>query len=212
MSDKLTLVVVGDEGVGKSALAVRLCLDQFAEGFEPTLDDSYRTRMVVDNRPCFLEIIDTAGRGEYAALREDYIRDGEAFIIAYSITSRASFSHVRAYYNNIKKVKKDKEVENNLQLSPSKRQSRSPIILVGTKTDLQAQREVSFKEGRMLSQSLDCWFYETSPKCGSDVERTFNDVIRCFRQHNLPSPPASKRLWKGQIGRRIHDPRRCIIS
>jgi GTPase KRas protein len=61
--------------------------------------------MVVDNRPCILEIIDTAGRGEYAALREDYIRDGDAFIIAYSVTSRKSFSHVRAYYNNIKQVK-----------------------------------------------------------------------------------------------------------
>jgi GTPase KRas protein len=171
--------------------------------------------MVVDNRPCILEIIDTAGRGEYAALREDYIRDGDAFIIAYSVTSRKSFSHVRAYYNNIKQVKKDMEVEHTLKLSPSKRPVRSPIILVGTKTDVQAQREVSYKEGRMLSKSLDCWFYETSPKCGSDVERAFSDVIRCFRQENLPGhpkPSASKRSRKGQHRRKVHDPRRCIVS
>ncbi|KAF4770781.1 hypothetical protein HAV15_012781 [Penicillium sp. str.  len=176
MSDKLTLVLVGDEEVGKSALAVRFCLEQFAEGFAPTLNDSYRTRMVVDNRPCVLQIIDTAGRDEHAALREDYIRDGEAFIIAYSITSRESFSHVRAYYDNIKEVKKEMEVENTLQLSPSKRPCRSPITLVGTKNDLESQRELSFKEGRMLVESLDCWFYETSAKTGSDIERTFNDV------------------------------------
>ncbi|KAJ5979416.1 hypothetical protein N7501_002758 [Penicillium viridicatum] len=212
MSDSLALVLIGDGGVGKTALAVRLCLEKFAEGFEPTLDDSYRTRMVVDNSPCVLEVIDTAGRGEHAALREDYIRNGEAFIIAYSITSRESFSHVRGYYNNIKEVKKDL-AENTLQLSPSERPCRVPIILVGMKNDLEVQREISFKEGRMLGESLDCWFYETSAKTGSNVEKTFNDVIRCFRQQNLPSPPTrppSKQSRKSHNGRKIFDPGRCI--
>ncbi|KAJ5206599.1 hypothetical protein N7491_002786 [Penicillium cf. griseofulvum] len=171
MSESLALVLVGDEGVGKSALAVRFCLEKFAEGLEPTLDDSYRTQMVVDNRPCVLEVIDTAGRGEHDTLRADYIRNGEAFIIAYSITSRESFSHVRAYYNNIKEVKKDME-ENTLQLSPSERPYRVPIILVGMKNDLEVQREISFKEGRMLGESLDCWFYETSAKTGSNSSYT----------------------------------------
>ncbi|KAJ5801510.1 uncharacterized protein N7518_003578 [Penicillium psychrosexuale] len=212
MSDSLALVLVGDEGVGKTALAVRFCLEQYAEGSEPTLDDSYRTRLVVDDRPCVLEIIDTAGRDEHAVLREDHIRNGDAFIIAYSITSRKSFSHVRAYYNNIKDVKRVL-AENTLQLPLSERPCRVPIILVGMKNDLEAQREISFEEGRIFGESLDCWFYETSAKTGSDVERTFHDVIRCFRQQDLPSPPtqpASKQPKKGQNGRKIYDPRRCI--
>ena len=177
--------------------------------------------MVVDDRPCVLEIIDTAGRDEHAALgenhirngvREDHIRNGDAFIIAYSITSRESFSHVRAYYDQIKEVKMVL-AENTLQLPPSERPCRVPIILVGMKNDLEAQREVSFEEGRRYGESLDCWFHETSAKTGSNVERTFNDVIRCFRQQDLPSSPAhpgSKQPRKGQNGRKVYDPRRCI--
>lgn len=119
--------------------------------------------MVVDDRPCVLEIIDTAGRDEHAALREDHIRNGDAFIIAYSITSRESFSHVRAYYDNIKEVKKVL-AENTVQQPPSEHPCRVPIILVGMKKDLEFQREISFEEGRKFGESLDCWFYETS--CG----------------------------------------------
>jgi GTPase KRas protein len=175
--------------------------------------------MVVDNRPCILEIMDTAGRGKYAAIRESHIYEGEAFIIAYSVTSRESFSHVRAYYNQIKEVKQDMSIKDTLQQSPSQRPCRPPIVLVGTKNDLQAQREVSAKEGRMLAKSLDCWFYETSAKYDADVEKTFHDVIRCFREHNLPSSliPASKRS-KGSTGRfwgterrKVYNACRCIV-
>ncbi|CAP87155.1 hypothetical protein EN45_063020 [Penicillium chrysogenum] len=219
MTDKVTLVVVGEADVGKSALAIRLCLDKFAEGLGATLDDSYRTQVVVDNRPCILEIMDTAGDGTDAALHEDHIRDGEAFIIAYSVTSRASFSHVRAYYNQIKNVKHDMSIENTLQQSPSHRPCRSPIVLVGTKKDLRSQREVSAREGRILAQSLDCWFYETSAKHNAGVEKTFKDTIRCFRQLNSPS--LLTQAWKGSnetTGRfwgterqKEHNSRWCIV-
>ncbi|CAI7627270.1 unnamed protein product [Penicillium palitans] len=219
MTDKVTLVVVGDADVGKSALAVRFCLDQFAEGAEPTLDDSYRTRVVVNNRPCILEIMDTAGRGKNSTLHEDHIRDGEAFVIAYSVTSRESFSHVRAYYDQIQQVKHDMSIENTLQLSPSLRPCRSPIVLVGTKNDLQTQREISVKEGRTLAKSLDCRFYETSAKYDAGVKTIFNDVIAYFRDLNLPSSldPAweeSTTTAGGFLGserQKVHNFRRCNV-
>ena len=77
----------------------------FSEGFEPTFDDSYRTRVDVDGRPCILEIMDTAGREENSPLRDQYIRDGEAFILVYSVTSRSSFLRIRDLYLQIMRVK-----------------------------------------------------------------------------------------------------------
>ena len=163
--------------------------------------------------------MDTAGDGTDAAPHEDHIRDGEAFIIAYSITSRASFSHVRAYYNQIKKVKHDMSIENTLQQSASHRLSRSPIVLVGTKKDLRSQREVSAREGRILARSLDCWFYETSAKYNAGVEKTFKDTIRCFRQLNSPrlltqawegSNETTARFW-GIERQKEHNSRWCIV-
>ena len=33
--------------------------------YDPTIEDAYRKQLVVDNRMCFVEVIDTAGQGEY---------------------------------------------------------------------------------------------------------------------------------------------------
>lgn len=32
--------------------------------YDPTIEDAYRKQLVVDNRMCFVEVIDTAGQGE----------------------------------------------------------------------------------------------------------------------------------------------------
>ena len=52
-----------------------------------------------------LEVLDTAGQEEYTALRDQWIRDGEGFVLVYSITSRASFSRITKFYNQIQRVK-----------------------------------------------------------------------------------------------------------
>ena len=31
--------------------------------YDPTIEDAYRKQLVVDNRMCFVEVIDTAGQG-----------------------------------------------------------------------------------------------------------------------------------------------------
>jgi len=36
--------------------------------YDPTIEDAYRKQLVVDNRMCFVEVIDTAGQGVYAIL------------------------------------------------------------------------------------------------------------------------------------------------
>jgi len=32
--------------------------------YDPTIEDAYRKQLIVDNRMCFVEVIDTAGQGE----------------------------------------------------------------------------------------------------------------------------------------------------
>ena len=36
--------------------------------YDPTIEDAYRKQLVVDNRMCFVEVIDTAGQGVCRAL------------------------------------------------------------------------------------------------------------------------------------------------
>ena len=32
--------------------------------YDPTIEDAYRKQLVVDNKMCFVEVIDTAGQGQ----------------------------------------------------------------------------------------------------------------------------------------------------
>lgn len=78
-------------GVGKSALTIQFIQSHFVDEYDPTIEDSYRKQCQIDAEPALLDVLDTAGQEEYSAMREQYMRTGEGFLLVYSITSRNSF-------------------------------------------------------------------------------------------------------------------------
>ena len=52
-----------------------------------------------------MDILDTAGQEEYSAIRDQYTRTGDCFLVVYSITDKASFSEAEAMYEFLKRVK-----------------------------------------------------------------------------------------------------------
>ncbi|RPB24497.1 ras-domain-containing protein [Terfezia boudieri ATCC MYA-4762] len=176
MSGKMTLyklVVLGDGGVGKTALTIQLCLNHFVETYDPTIEDSYRKQVVIDGASCMLEVLDTAGQEEYTALRDQWIRDGEGFVLVYSISSRSSFTRIPRFHSQILRVKES---------SSSGGVNQVPIMLVGNKSDRVTEREVSTQEGHALARELGCEFVEASAKNCVNVERAFYDVVRMLRR------------------------------
>ncbi|KAJ3142626.1 Ras GTPase ras2 [Physocladia obscura] len=145
------IVVLGDGGVGKTALTVQT--------YDPTIEDSYNKQVVIDDIPCNLEVLDTAGQEEYTALRDQWIRDGQGFLIVYSITSRETFYRIERFRDQIMRVK---DTDDSI-----------PMILVGNKCDRNGEREVSREEGQALALRLQCDFIETSAKTRINVE-SFN--------------------------------------
>jgi len=65
---EVKVTVVGEEGVGKSALVIQLVQAQFVEEFDPTVEDSYRKQLIVDDEAVVLDILDT-GCPFYSHLR-----------------------------------------------------------------------------------------------------------------------------------------------
>lgn len=65
---------------------------QFVEDYEPTKADSYRKKVVLDGEEVQIDILDTAGQEDYAAIRDNYFRSGEGFLLVFSITEQESFS------------------------------------------------------------------------------------------------------------------------
>ena len=159
---------MGDGGAGKTASTIQFVANHFVEMYDPTIEDSYRKQVVIDDESCLLEILDTAGQEEFTALRDQWIRDCEGFVLIYSITSRPSFEQVSVFKDQVLRVK-DKD--------------KIPMMLVGNKCDLEEKREVSTAEGQDLSRAFGASFKEASAKTRVNVEEAFYDLVRKIRSH-----------------------------
>ena len=168
--------------------ASQLCLNHFVETYDPTIEDSYRKQVVIDQQSCMLEVLDTAGQEEYTALRDQWIRDGEGFVLVYSITSRNSFSRIQKFHAQVQRVKESGAASSPTGPSylPPTMNSPSfgpvPVMLVGNKADKHHEREVSSQEGQALAKELGCEFVEASAKNCINVEKAFYDVVRLLRR------------------------------
>lgn len=161
------LVIVGGGGVGKSACTIQLIQNNFIEEYDPTIEDSYRKQVTIDDETCILDILDTAGQEEYSAMRDQYMRTGQGFLIVYSIISRSSFDEVNAFREQILRVKDA---------------DRVPMVICGNKVDLESERQVTVVEGRDLAKNFGVPFMETSAKTRVNVEESFHELVREIRK------------------------------
>lgn len=92
-------------------------------------EDSYQQQAVIDGEAALLDILDTAGQVEFTAMRDQYMRCGEGFIICYSVTDRHSFQEASEYRKLIARVRFTEDI---------------PLVLIANKLDLQSQRTVSY--------------------------------------------------------------------
>ncbi|KAJ6603800.1 small GTPase superfamily [Mycena sp. CBHHK59/15] len=162
--DNWTVAVLGDGGVGKTALAVQFTLNCFT--YDPTIEDAYRKQFIVDNRMCFVEVIDTAGQEEYATLRDQWVREGQGFILVYSIASWSTFDRLEVFRQSVRRARRGDPI----------------LMLVGNMCDKAFEREVSKEEGAALARRFGCEFIETSAKTAQNVERVFTNLVRGLRQ------------------------------
>ncbi|CAH8487087.1 unnamed protein product [Heterobilharzia americana] len=175
------LVVLGSGGVGKSALTVQFVQGIFAEKYDPTIEDSYRKQVEIDSQQCMLEILDTAGTEQFTAMRDLYMKNGQGFLLVYSITSQATFTDLIDLREQILRVKDVDEF---------------PLVLVGNKCDLEDERSVGKEQGQNLAREWNCQFMETSAKAKLNVNEIFHNLVH---QINQKTPnPASKSSKKSK--------------
>jgi small GTP-binding protein len=154
----------------------QFCLGNFIGTYDPTIEDWYRKKTIVDEQPCLLELLDTAGQDEYATLLNGWIREGQAYILVYSITSRSSFGRVRRIYDQIVRCTEEQGTE------------QPPLVhLVANKKDLEVEREISTQEGFALAKILQCSFLEVSSSRGLNVEDLFHGLVRDLRKRKMPT-------------------------
>ncbi|CAI8491694.1 hypothetical protein CAS74_004791 [Pichia kudriavzevii] len=184
-SKEFRLVVVGPPVVGKSALTIRLTQSDFANEYDPTIEDSYRYYCTIDDIPASLDILDTAGQEEYSSMRDLYMKTGEGFLLVFSLTDRQTFEEISTFYNQILRVKGE-TVE------------FVPMMLVGNKNDLVEERQVSREEAVQLAKKFDCAYIETSAKTGDNVVEAFHGVVKMVMRGGLLGVGLEKTLYPSE--------------
>merc|ERR1712223_42522 len=166
------VIMVGSGGVGKSALTLQFMYDEFVEDYEPTKADSYRKKGVLDGEEVQIDILDTAGQEDYAAIRDNYFRSGEGFLCVFSITEDESFQATKELREQILRVKGDDNV---------------PFILVGNKCDLISRRSVKLVTASSQADQWQVPYMETSAKTRENVEPVFYELLRQIQDQKKAS-------------------------
>jgi len=157
------VIMVGSGGVGKSALTLQFMYDEFVSDYEPTKADSYRKKVILDGGEVQIDILDTAGQEDYAAIRDNYFRSGEGFLCVFSITEQESFQATADFREQILRVKDDENI---------------PFLLVGNKCDLEGNRKVSQDEANAKAAEWNVPYVETSAKTNVNVDKAFYDLLQ----------------------------------
>ncbi|XP_069972148.1 ras-related protein Ral-a isoform X1 [Penaeus vannamei] len=187
------VIMVGAGGVGKSALTLQFMYDEFVEDYEPTKADSYRKKVVLDGEEVQIDILDTAGQEDYAAIRDNYFRSGEGFLCVFSITEDDSFQATELFREQILRVKNDDHI---------------PFLLVGNKADLNERRKVREEDAKNRASQWGVPYVETSAKTRANVDKVFFDLMREIRACKLEDNKNTNGKGKDPGKRKKH---KCCI-
>jgi len=186
------VIMVGSGGVGKSALTLQYMYDEFVEDYEPTKADSYRKKVLLDGEEVQIDILDTAGQEDYAAIRDNYFRSGEGFMCVFSIAESESFQATSDFREQILRVKNDENI---------------PFLLVGNKADIEDIRQVTSEQAQARAKEWNVPYVETSAKTRANVDKVFFDLMREIRLRKNEQNSQSNGKQKNKKSKK----KRCTI-
>lgn len=158
---KYKLVVLGDQGCGKTSIITRFMYDKFDNNYQATIGIDFLSKtMYLEDRTVRLQLWDTAGQERFRSLIPSYIRDSSVAVVVYDVTTRPSFLSVNKWIDDVR----------------NERGTDVIIVLVGNKTDKSEARQVSTEEGEAKAKEHDIMFIETSAKAGFNIKALFRKI------------------------------------
>ena len=172
------VVLVGDSFVGKTNIMSKYLKNEFLEDSKATVGVEFGSKQfTIDGHVIKVQIWDTAGQERYRAITSAYYKGAKGAFVVYDITRKNSFESIEKWVNELKNVS-DKNIT---------------ILLIGNKSDLEDQRQVTKEQGEEKAGKLEVAFMETSALSGDNLEKAFELMInqvpaQAFTLKASPSP------------------------
>lgn len=169
--DRHRLVFLGAGGVGKSSIIKRFLFSTFSEQYRETVEDLFSKEFHIQGSLIKVDILDTAGKLAFPAMRRLSISNAHAFILVFSITRLETFEEIKQLWEQIK------EERTNYQ--------DIPCVIVGNKLDMEDNRQVEKFDALnwLYADGLSNAYVEVSAKEGDGVTDIFKTLLQ---QAKLP--------------------------
>ena len=180
------LILVGDSGVGKTNILSRYINNEYSSNSESTVGVEFSTKMLnKNNKKIKVQIWDTAGQERYKSITSVFYKGAKGGFIVYDITRKDTFNSTDKWINDLK-MNGDENIS---------------LILIGNKSDLQDQREVSLEDMTKKAELFGVNFCETSALNNTNIDKVFDivveDMIKKFDGKNELNNNLNEKNMKG---------------
>lgn len=174
------VVVIGDDGVGKTCGLISYTCQTFPGEYTPMKIDDYTANVMIDGKPWALSLFDSNGAHEKKQDRfETYSKGTEVgvFLIYFDVMNRESFNNVETFW--IKEIE-----EYNME-----KQLNIPYLLIACKTDLRDSFYKDIKKDIHLSLDDQQCVKLVNGYCHNYKKMMSKDVINvCFKYYFMDKP------------------------
>jgi Ras-related protein Rab-1A len=167
------ILLIGNSSVGKSSIFNRYVDNCYSDLSVSTIGVDFKIKTLkINNKIIKLQIWDTNGQERFKAITNSYYRNSHGIIVVFDITDRKSFTGLRNWLNDA-----DRYSENTCK------------ILVGNKSDLNDNREVTYEEAKEFADAKELIYIEVSAKKTINIDSIFEtlttDLVKNTVNHTL---------------------------
>ena len=159
------LILLGDIAVGKTSILSRFINNSFSQVYKCNVGVDFRAKTIyIDDRTgADLNIWDTCGEERFRGVSRQYYQDSNGILLVFDLTNHLSFEGLQSWFDDIY----------NFAIPGI------DIALLGNKSDDIENRAVKMEEIKeMISDKVNCSYYEVSAKTGNNVTIAFEELAK----------------------------------
>lgn len=187
MKGNVHIVIIGKEGVGKTALVVRYLTGRYLTEYAHAREMTYERTVVVEDKTVPLKITDIS-RTHKELKSKEFPSKVDGVIVVYAVNDKSSFDFAEVVCDWIKKERKQT--------------AHVPVVLLGNKADLNHIRCVACQKSGELNWHSDCYLVtECSASTDKDeITEVFNALINKVLEKRETSLRPPRRLSQNPLG------------